>query len=221
MIKYIDISLPVTSELPGWPGSQKFTVSKSHDIKNGDEETNSTISMNLHTGTHIDAPSHFIRDGKTVEQIPLEFMIGSAVVVRVPEEIKEITADILSMINIPSGTKRLLLHTANSSLWDKYKNHFYKDFTALSSDGAEWLVAAGIKLVGIDYLSIQRFSDGPQVHQILLSAEVIIIEGLNLSDVEAGMYQLYCLPLRLQHLEAAPARVLLGYDESKDIEDNA
>lgn len=213
MIKYIDISLPVSSRLPGWPGSQKFTVSRIHDLKHGDQVTDSMISMNLHTGTHIDAPSHFIRDGKSVEEIPLELMIGAAMVVRVPEEIKEITADVLSKIGIPSSTERLLLHTANSCLWDKYKNDFYKDFTALSPDGAEWLVAAGIKLVGIDYLSIQRFSDGPQVHQLLLSAEVIIIEGLNLSGVEAGMYELYCLPLNLVGLEAAPARVLLAYSE--------
>ena len=105
------------------------------------------------------------------------------------------------------------MHTGNSSLWEKSENKFYKDFTALTADGAEWLVAQGVKLVGIDYLSIQRYSDGPEVHQILLSAEVIVIEGLNLTDVKEGTYQLYCLPLKLHGLEAAPARVLLAYSE--------
>lgn len=213
MIKYKDISLPVSPELPKWPGSQEFMIVKSQDMNHGDAVTNSAITMNLHTGTHVDAPSHFIREGKTIEDISLDVMMGAAVVIRIPDEIRVITADVLSLADIPKGTVRLLLHTANSQLWESNKREFYEDYTALAADGAEWCVAHGIRLIGIDYLSIQRFADGPEVHKILLSAEVVVIEGLNLTGVEAGTFQLYCMPIKLQGLEAAPARVLLACSE--------
>ena len=221
MIKYIDISLPVTPDMHHWPGSQKVKIFKNHDLEVGDAATDSSIYMNLHTGTHVDAPSHFIHHGNAIDEVPLDVMLGTVSIVKIPDTVKEITADILSSIDIPENTERLLLHTANSGIWKENDSQFYEDFTALVKDGAEWLVDKGIKLVGIDYLSIQRFTDGPEVHQILLSSNVVVIEGLDLSDVEAGLYQLYCMPLKLQGLEAAPARVLLTYDDSKVNEENA
>ena len=221
MIKYKDISLLVSPNLPQWPGSSKVRFIKNHDLEDGDIATDSSIFMNLHTGTHVDAPSHFIRDGKTIDELPLEVLIGPVVVVQIPEMIREITGEVLTNIDIPGDTERLLLKTTNSCLWQEENRKFYEDYTSLVRNGAEYLVKKGIKLVGIDYLSIQRFTDGPKVHQILLSSNVVIIEGLDLSDVDAGLYQLYCMPLKLQGQEAAPARVLLGYDASKVNEENA
>lgn len=221
MIKYIDISLPVSHDMHHWPGSEKVKIIKNHDLEKGDDATDSSIYMNLHTGTHVDAPSHFIHNGNTIDEVPLDVMLGTVLIIKIPDTVKEITADILSSIDIPENTERLLLQTANSVIWQENDSQFYEDYTALVKDGAEWLVEKGIKLVGIDYLSIQRFTDGPEVHQILLSSNVVVIEGLDLSDVDAGIYQLYCMPIKLQGLEAAPARVLLGYDASSVNEDNA
>lgn len=212
MTKYKDISLSVSSDLPQWPGSKKFKIYNNHNLDLGDASTDSSIYMNLHTGTHVDAPSHFIRHGGTADQLSLDVMLGAVLVVRVPDGVKEISAIVLSGMNIPENTERLLLHTANSSLWERNETEFYEDFTALVADGAEWLVAHGIKLVGIDYLSIQRFLDGPEVHNVLLSAGVVVVEGLNMTDVNEGMYKLYCMPVKLMGLEAAPARVILEYD---------
>jgi arylformamidase len=221
MIKYIDISLPVMPYMHHWPGSEQVKIIKNHDLEEGDVATDSSIFMNLHTGTHVDAPSHFVHHGNTIDEVPLDVMLGSVLVIKIPGKVKEITADILSSIDIPENTERLLLQTSNSEIWRENDSQFYEDYTALVKDGAEWLVEKGIKLVGIDYLSIQRFADGSEVHQILLSSNIVIIEGLDLSDVDTGLYQLYCMPLKLQGLEAAPARVLLGYDATKVNEENA
>jgi arylformamidase len=174
----------------------------------GDKNNLSGLDCGLHTGTHVDAPWHFLEDGSTVEQLPLDAMIGEAFVAYVPD-VDAIAADTLARLMLPKGTTRLLLHTRNSDLWKTGVKEFREDFVALTSDATKWLVDRGIRLIGVDYLSVSRYGDGPQIHQILLRAGVIIVEGLNLSGVEPGKYELICLPLRLHGAEGAPARAVL------------
>ena len=204
----IDISVAVDENLVVWPGSSRvqWTIQKS--IAAGDTVNDTDFKASLHTGTHIDAPLHFIENGSPVDQIDLGKLIGEACVVELPG-IKEITAKKLREHKIRKNVQRLLLKTDNSLLWKTSVGRFYEDFAALTPDAAQWLVKQGIKLVGIDYLSIQRFKDGPEVHEILLKAGVVILEGLNLLGVVPGRYHLICLPLKLMGVEAAQARAVL------------
>jgi arylformamidase len=177
-------------------------------LDNGDQANVSRIDCNVHAGTHIDAPQHYLENGDTVDQVPLDVLMGPAIVAFLPKA-SVISADTLASINLPEATKRLLLRTRNSELWATGVIDFRKDYVALTSDAAQWLVDHDIKLVGIDYLSIQAFHDGPLTHKILLKANVIILEGLNLAAVHPGRYDLICLPIRLVGAEGAPARAIL------------
>jgi arylformamidase len=180
---------------------------RSLDLAQGDIANDTTISFSVHTGTHIDAPLHFLATGSSVDQAPLNVLIGSVVVVDL-SDVEVITAQTLQTLNLPSRTERLLIRTRNSELW-RHATAFQPNFVALTADAAEWVVEQGIRLIGIDYLSIQRFDDGPETHIVLLRAGVVILEGLDLSQVLAGEYELFCLPLKLQGIEGAPARVVL------------
>lgn len=208
MGKFIDISVKVNSTLPVWPGSPGLIITKLMDM-NADAEANvSHISMEAHTGTHIDAPLHFIRDGKTTNEIPLEQLIGDCWVLHCPN-IKVIDEIFLQEAGIPKGVTKLLLKTDNSKIWNEAPQPFYEDFSALSAAGAQYLVDMGIELVGIDYLSIQRYHDSIDTHTILLHNNVVILETINLSQVEAGAYKLICLPARIEGLEGCPVRAVL------------
>jgi arylformamidase len=208
MTKYIDISLPVSPHLTRWPGSPVIRFERNLNLDQGDVANDTTIELSVHTGTHVDAPSHFLQGGETVESLPLDTLIGKTTVVDIGES-EVITPEILDSLNLPRQTTRLLFRTRNSQLWQQQVKEFQPDFVALSADAAQWIVDRGIRLVGIDYLSIQRYYDGPETHQILLQAKVIIIEGLNLAQVTPGEYQLICLPIKLKGVEGAPARVIL------------
>jgi len=202
-----DITLPITPELPLWPGTPGLEVTQVAQLEvDGYSETR--ICIGSHVGTHVDAPSHFLDSETTVDKLPLQILIGETLVVDLRGELS-ITAEILERLALPSGLERLLLKTDNSKLWVAGNRDFYKDYVALTLDGAEWLVDRGIRLVGIDYLSIQRFNDSNKTHSILLAANIIIIEGLNLTRVPVGFYELICLPLPIAGAEGAPARVLL------------
>lgn len=204
----IDISVPLDHRLPVWPGSPGFRITPLITM-GGDSVANvSHLAMELHTGTHIDAPRHFVADGATVEDIPLDALIGPAAVARIGTGGPIGPAE-LEALDLPVNVDRLLLRTPNSSLWAKHPGEFQQDYAALSLDGARWVVDRGIRLFGIDYLSVQRFSDGPETHQVLLKAGVVLLESLNLSAVEPGSYELICLPLALVGTEAAPARAFL------------
>lgn len=204
----IDISVALQTEMPTWPGSPGFKLESIMNLENGEEANVSCLEMDIHTGTHIDAPHHFIQSGATVEAISLNTLVGSATVVELPEA-EAITAEILQALQIPAKTSRLLFHTRNSNLWQQGITQFQKDFVALTTDAAQWIVDHRIQLVGVDYLSVQRFYDSPLTHEILLKAGVVIVEGLNLSGVRSGIYQLICLPLKLIGAEGAPARAVL------------
>jgi arylformamidase len=204
----IDISLPLHFKMPKWPGSEGIKIHRSKRLEVGDKVNNSKLECDVHIGTHVDAPLHFIEDGSTVEALPLNLLIGPAVVAAIPEA-KVVTAKHLASIGLPPKTERLLLRTRNSDLWASNVTEFREDYTALTADAAQWLVDREIGLVGIDYLSIQIFSDPPATHEILLKGKVVILEGLNLADVKPGKYELICLPIRLVGTEGAPARALL------------
>lgn len=207
MKKYYDISVPVSSHLPIWPDSQKIDFYRSLDMDRGDIANDTTIKLSVHTGTHVDAPLHFLKNGKSVDQLSLDTLIGRVRVLDVGE-VDVIDSALLQSLSIDSDIQRLLFKTKNSSLWNT-KTEFEPNFVALSADAAQWLVEKQFILVGIDYLSIQRFYDNSDTHVILLNAEVVIIEGLNLIDVPEGDYELICLPIKLQGVEGAPSRVIL------------
>ena len=206
--KLFDVTVELSDKIPLWPGSPGMNLRWLRRIDENNPANVSELTIEMHTATHIDAPLHFIENGKTVEQLDLDILLGEAQVIYLPG-IKEITSKDLENANIDSSIKRLLIKTDNSRYWENKDYNFHKDFVALTADAAEWIVAQNIKLVGIDYLSIQLFNDSPKTHQILLGADVIIIETLDLSKVEPGKYELLCLPLKIKGAEAAPARVLL------------
>jgi arylformamidase len=206
-VSYIDISVSLHSSMPIWPGSTGFHRDHVRHLARGDQVTESRVNMDVHSGTHIDAPAHFLLGGTSVEDVDMEVLIGPTQVVDIPERI--ITDTVLSE-NCPTEPgERLLLRTPNSLLWERGETGFQSDFAALTPRGAEWVVDHGIRLVGIDYLSIQLFEHGPQTHRILLGAGVVVLEGLNLAEVAPGRYELLCLPLRILGAEGAPARALL------------
>lgn len=206
--QYIDISVDLGPQTVIWPGSCSIEFNKWKDISRGDKSNNTEIKFNAHVGTHIDAPRHFINDGKNTSQISLNELIGEVLVLDLTGRV-EISDSYLESLDIPSGTKRVLLKTDNSILWQTGVRVFNEKFVALNAEAARWLVKRGIELVGIDYLSVQKYKDTPEVHRVLLGAEVVVVEGLDLSSVKPGYYDLVCLPLKLVGVEAAPARAIL------------
>ncbi len=207
-MKIVDVSLPLTTDIAAWPGSIGFELTWVDRMETGHECNNSRIACDTHIGTHVDAPLHFVNTGRTVDQIPPELLIGPCRVVYLPG-LQKIDAETLSSLKLATDTRRLLLKTDNSNLWIANEKKFKKNFVCLTEGGARWLVQRQISLVGIDYLSIGSYSNGVKTHQVLLEANVVVLEGLNLSEVVTGEYELICLPLKLVGAEGAPARVLL------------
>jgi arylformamidase len=203
-----DISLTYTEDLPTWPGDPTIQLKQISSIEDGDMANVTHLSMCAHSGTHVDAPDHFLGNGKTVESIPLEMMIGPAAVVEIPAEGTITTADLISA-QIPAGSKRILLKTANSENWAAGNMVFQEDFIAPDGEAAKYLVELGVEVIGVDYLSVAPFTDPEPTHKTLLEAGVLIIEGLDLSGIKPGEYTLYCLPLKIGGSDGAPARVLL------------
>jgi arylformamidase len=203
-----DITLTITPNMIVWPGDPKVSILRTSNMDSGDNANVSQISMSCHTGTHVDAPHHFLNNGKTVEDLSLDLLVGRAYVLYLPE-VNQITASVLRYAEIPPRTRRLLFKTKNSELWKNGQHEFKTDFVALSVDAAEWLVDRNVRLVGIDYLSIAPYNLGTPVHTILLDAGVVVIEGLDLSNVTPGRYTLHCLPLKLGGADGAPTRCVL------------
>lgn len=205
-----DVSLPITGNLPTWPGDPKIIIDRFSKIEDGANANVTQISMTVHVGTHVDAPFHFLGgDTPTVEQLSLHLLTGRAYVLELPGEIDLIDAAALENARIPPRTRRLLIKTRNSALWADLEHDFRRDFVAISADGAQFLVDHGIKLVGVDYLSVAPFGSSTQTHRILLQAGVAVVEGLDLSQITQGRYSMYCLPLKITGADGAPARVIL------------
>jgi len=203
-----DITLTITPEMIVWPGDPPVNMHRTSSIASGDSSNVTQISMSCHTGTHVDAPDHFMNNGKTVESLSLDLLVGRAYVLHLPN-VNLITASILMDADIPPRTRRLLFKTRNSDYWANGNKEFQADFVGLSVDAAELLVDRNVKLVGIDYLSIAPYKQGRPVHTILLDAGMVVIEGLDLSRVSQGRYTLHCLPLKLGGAEGAPTRAIL------------
>jgi arylformamidase len=204
--KLIDITVPLSSQLPSFPGEPRFTMDSVEQISDGGPYNASTLHLAAHTGTHVDAPYHFLADGRTVDQLPLEILVGKCRVIEVSDRERIERAD-LEAADLRDDI-RLLVKTRMSGLL--HQPEFRRDLVHLTADAATYLVQAGLKLVGVDYLSVDAFGDQEYpAHTILLSADVIIVEGLDLSQVEPGEYDLTCLPLPVVGGDGAPARVVL------------
>jgi arylformamidase len=203
-----DITLTISPELPTWPGDPRVELERVRKIEDGSNANVSRVDMGVHTGTHVDAPFHFLQDGKTVDQIDLSLLTGRAYVLHLPE-VDVITAPVLEDAQIPPRTRRVLFKTRNSESWAKEDQDFNTDFVGLSEDGADYLVKRGVKLVGMDYLSVAPYKKSRPTHESLLKAGVVIVEGLDLSEVSQGRYTLYCLPLKIANSDGAPARAIL------------
>jgi arylformamidase len=204
-----DISLAIIPDMPVWPGDPAVEVSLASSMENGALANVTRLSMSAHTGTHVDAPYHFLNDGRCVQDLDLALLTGPCYVTQLPDDVDEISAEVLERIPIGANTTRLLFGTRNSKLWAAGVREFQRDFVAVSPDGADWLASHGIRLVGVDYLSVAAFDEPEPAHTALLKAGVIILEGLDLSRVPRGFYDLYCLPLKIFGADGAPARAIL------------
>jgi arylformamidase len=209
MTEIWDITVPYSTDLPLWPGDPVPSMTMMKCQAEGYRCNVTRLDTGVHFGTHLDAPVHFIDGGKGVDELELDVLVGSCVVAEIPG-VMEITPAHLTALELPTDTTRLLLKTKNSALWDKPNHEFRQDFAALTAGAARWVVDQGIKLIGIDYLSIQLFADADSTtHHVLLGAEVIIVEGLDLRAVTPGAYQLTCLPMNLVAADGAPVRAIL------------
>lgn len=205
-----DISITISPDMPVWPGQPKVVLKRISKISDGDNANVSRLELSVHTGTHLDAPNHFLdQDKTTVEQLDLKTLTGRAYVLHLPDEVDLITRSVLENAEIPPRTRRLLLRTRNSKQWAQQVKQFDKDFVAIDASGAEYLTERGVRLVGVDYLSVAPFHAGRPTHEILLGNWVVVVEGLDLSQISQGRYALYCLPLKLLGADGAPARAIL------------
>ena len=202
-----DVSVPLRDGMVHWPGDPACHIKRVVSMEEGAVCNLTHLSMSAHTGTHMDAPRHFIADGMTKEQMPLEPVIGRCRVFELDCE-DQITADDLKKLKI-APRQRVLFKTRNSTRsWAM--NKFDKDFVSIRADAAQYLVEQGVVTVGVDYLSIGGFNkDGVETHQIMLGAGIWVIEGLNLAEIKPGYYELICLPLKLEGADGAPCRVVL------------
>jgi arylformamidase len=202
-----DISVPIRAGGLVYPGNPEIEITLQQALAKGAGANVSSIQFGSHTGTHADAARHFFDDGQTVDRIPLERLIGPALLLSFPDDVLVIGADDLRKHDL-KGRTRILLRTRNSALLSQ--KEFVREYTYLAPDGAQYLVDNDVELVGIDYLSIEQFHSGHHMtHRILLERSVVILEGLDLSVPAPGEYQLICLPLRIEGCDAAPARAVL------------
>jgi len=207
MTRIYDISMPVRDGGFVYPGNPEIRIEIRQAISQGAGANVSAVAFGSHTGTHVDAAKHFFDDGQTIDDVPLEKLLGPAILLAFPDHLMSITAGDLEGQDIGRHT-RILLRTRNSKLLAR--PDFVSDYTFLSPDGAEYLCSRGVDLVGVDYLSIEQFHSGHhRTHRTLLERNVVIVEGLDLSEPPPGEYELVCLPLRLEGLDGAPARAVL------------
>jgi arylformamidase len=205
-MKLIDVSVPLDAKLPTYPNNTPFSIEPIKRIAQGGSSNVSTLHLSAHTGTHVDAPRHFFDAGPGTEALALDMLIGRTRVIEVTSR-KGITAEDLAPFNLDEDV-RVLIKTSNSRLWAS--PDFHADYVGVTESAAKHLVEHGVKVVGVDYLSVEAFkTPGAPAHHALLGAGTIVIEGLNLRDVEPGIYEMYCLPLPIVGCDGAPARVVL------------
>jgi arylformamidase len=205
--EWIDVSVPVRPGMVHWPGDPEVKLGRAMSIARGEEANVTRIDMSAHTGTHMDAPLHYFDEDPGIEALPLDIAMGPARVVRIEGE-EPIDRGHVEELDLRSG-ERIVFRTTNSDRpwWDR---DFDPAFVHVSLEAAELLGEVGVALVGVDYLSVGGYrSDGAETHRALLGAGVWVVEGLDLSPVEPGEYELICLPVKLVGSDGAPARVLL------------
>lgn len=207
-MRIYDVTLTISSGLPVWPGDPAIRTRRVKKMEDGELCNVTRMELSVHTGTHVDAPYHFLKKGETVEKLPLKVLTGRAFVVHLPR-IELITRQALESADIPPRTRRVLFKTKNSEHWSKNIRAFNPNYVGLDAEAAEYLIRRGVKLVGVDYLSVAPYEDQVPTHEILLKKGVVIVEGLDLSKVSAGRYTLYCLPLKIAGADGAPARAML------------
>jgi arylformamidase len=203
-MKIYDVTQPISPAMPVWPGDSPVRLARVRSMDKGERNNLSEMACSVHIGTHVDAPLHFIAGGIDIPALSLDALIGPARLVELPD-VDEITVASLSRLDMRAVT-RVLFKTRNGRL---SRDVFQKAFVAIAPDAAGWLVEHGVRLVGIDYLSVESFGGDGSVHRRLLDAGVVLVEGLDLADAPPGDYMLYCLPLKLVGSEGAPARVVL------------
>jgi arylformamidase len=208
-MRLYDITVPVENGMPVWPGDPAVRLDRVASIAQGAHANVSSLSCGVHVGTHVDAPVHFLDGAPSVEAMPLDALIGRAFVADLRRATR-IDAEALDKARIPPRVQRILFRTRNSEFWRRGEKTFQTGFVAVDASGAEWLVRRKVRLVGVDYLSVAPYKDSRPTHQILLGAGVVILEGVDLSRVPSGAYQLYCLPMKLVGSDGAPARAVLA-----------
>ena len=207
MTRLFDISVPVMNGGVVYPGNPEIHIEAQQDMTKGGSSNVSLLTIGSHTGTHVDAPKHMIPSGAGVDAIPLDALMGPAILVAFDDEVMAVTAELLRAQPL-EGHERVLIKTRNSGFIRE--RDFHRDYTYVAPDAAEYLVSLGVRLVGVDYLSIEQFHSGHhRTHKTLLSRGIVIVEGLDLSRPPAGEYQLYCLPILLAGIDGAPARAVL------------
>lgn len=208
MTRWVDISVPIKDGMVRWPGDPPVRIRPVKRMARGDSSDLSHLSMGTHTGTHMDAPAHFLRGGRSIDRMPLSAVIGPARVIGIRDP-RQIRVEELRRRRIRRG-ERILFKTRNSAV-RRRDTRFRKAFVHLPAESARYLAARGVRAVGVDYLSVGGWrADGAETHRALLGAAVWIIEGLDLSRVRPGRYRLICLPLRILRGDGAPARAVLG-----------
>lgn len=204
---WIDISVPVRESMPQWPGDPSLHMERAKEQTKGDVCTLTRASMSAHTGTHMDAPLHFVPNAKTIDQMPIDATVGPARVIHIKDRTAIHREELLAH-GIKQG-ERILFRTRNSDrAWEDLP--FDEEFVYIARDGAEYLAECGVRSVGVDYLSVGGFRvDSVETHVALLGKGIWIMEGLRLADIQAGHYELVCLPLKWANCEGAPARAIL------------
>ena len=213
-MKLHDVSILISEDIPIWPNDPGISMDLTRSIARGDNANVTRLNMGVHTGTHIDAPFHFEPNKATIDQLSLDVLIGPCRVFEIPEISKAIGPSDLEKLDFDNHI-RVLFKTRNSELWKNGERVFKKDFVHMHLEGAKFLIDQSIKLVGIDYLSIENYGSlDHATHHLLLRNNVVILEGLDLSSVSPGDYELIALPLKLKGADGSPARVVLR--ESND-----
>lgn len=208
-MRIIDISLAISNNIPVWPGDRGVKLERISSIEEGANSNDSRIELGVHTGTHIDAPVHFGMSAKDVTGIRLDELIGPCLVIEIPENITIITKEVIGQMQIPASPTRLLFKTRNSKIWDQDTSDFDTNYVGIDEEAAKILVDRGTRVVGIDYLSVAPFKKTRPTHEVLLGADIVLLEGLDLRKVSTGYYTLICLPLKLAGSDGAPARIVL------------
>jgi arylformamidase len=209
MNRIVDVSLPIGPDLLTWPGDPGIRIDAAKRIDRGDSSNVSELHLGSHTGTHVDPPVHFLSGERSIDRLDLDVFFGPAVVADL-RGADRVGPDELEGLDLPVGTERLLCRTRNSDLWTRLPAEFPQDYVAVTPEGARWVVDRRIRLLGVDFLSVEKSGgQGHPVHTTLLGGGTVIVEGLDLSRVEPGDYTLACFPLRITDGDGSPARAVL------------